>query len=80
MDYDTFSRNFDAMERLAEANRMKRLKNNQLAELEDLSLLFATMPIDEIQCHLRRKVMQMQYTLQHSQRSLLEISSRLERA
>ena len=73
MDYESFSINFDVMERLAEMHRNGVLKPNQEAELEDLSLLFATMPNEEIEKHLQRKTEQLRYSLENSEKSLVEI-------
>ena len=73
MDYESFSINFDVMERLAEMYRNGALKPNQEAELEDLSLLFATMSNEEIEKHLKRKTEQLRYSLLNSEKSLVEI-------
>ena len=63
------------MERLAELHRNGALKPNQQAELEDLSLLFATMSNEEIEQHLKRKTEQLRYSLVNSEKSLVEIVS-----
>jgi hypothetical protein len=75
VDYESFSLNFDVMERLAEFHRQGTIKSNQQAELQDLSLLFATMPIEEIEGHLKRKTEQLRFSLSNSEKSLKEIIS-----
>jgi hypothetical protein len=73
MNYESFSKNYDAMERIAEQGRYQELLPIQERELEDIVLVFATLTPDELKAHLARKIDQLEVSLRTAKSSLLEV-------